>query len=170
VGDAEIGPGNLMPINIPGNTAFATFTGQVVGNRDLNPDMSAAPAYDTPLSLLNGGRGIQPGFLVITDGAGGTATIDLTAAATIGDVITAINAAPGIDVTASINSDGTGLLIDDNTLEPALPLTIAEDPLASPANPFARPAGSAQIVLRSAASSLSVSGTRDRRPGLEGRS
>jgi flagellin-like hook-associated protein FlgL len=129
---AEIGPANVMAINIPGNAAFATFSGEVVGDRDLNPDISAGPVYDTPLALLNDGAGVQPGSIVITDGTGASATIDLTGAATIGDVINAINSAAGIDVTASINSDGTGILIDDNTLEPALPLTITEDPSAVP--------------------------------------
>lgn len=138
---AEIGHGNVMPINVPGNAAFATFTGQVIGDRDLNADISAGPAYDTLLSQLNGGQGVQPGNIVITDGTGASATIDLTAAATVGDVINAINSAAGVDVTASINFDGTGILLDDNTLEPALPLTVTEDPAASPSTTTAADLG-----------------------------
>jgi len=137
----EIGPENVITINIPGNVAFSTFFGQVVGNEDLDPDISDGPALDTPLAQLNGGLGVQPGNIVITDGSGASATIDLTAAATIGDVIAAINAAAAIDVTASINADGTGLLITDNTVSPALPLTITEDPLAVPATTTAADLG-----------------------------
>ncbi len=111
----EIGPGNVIPINIPGNAAFATFIGQVIGDRDLNPDISAGPSFDTPLAQLNGGNGVQPGSIVITDGSGASATVDLTTAATIGDVIAAINGAAGVTVTASVNSDGYGLLITDNS-------------------------------------------------------
>jgi flagellin-like hook-associated protein FlgL len=128
---SEIGPANVLPVNIPGNTAFSTHFGQVIGDLDLNPDISADSAYDTPLALLNGGNGVQPGSIVITDGTGASATIDLGGAATIGDVINAINSAAGINVTAAVNADGNGLIIDDNTLEPASPLTITEGPSAT---------------------------------------
>ncbi len=129
----EIGPGNVISTNMPGNMTFAAYSGQVIGDADLDPDISAGPAYDTPLALLNEGRGVQAGSIVITDGTGASATIDLSGATTIGEVITAINSTAGINVTASINPDGTGLLIDDNTINPSQPLTIAEDPLAIPA-------------------------------------
>jgi flagellar hook-associated protein 3 FlgL len=42
--------------------------------------------------------------------------VDLTTTATVGDVIAAINAAGGGSVTASLASDGNGLVIDDNTV------------------------------------------------------
>jgi flagellin-like hook-associated protein FlgL len=137
----EIGPNNVIEINIPGNVAFGTFIGQVIGDVDLDPDISTVPAFDTPLAQLNGGNGVQPGSIVITDGSGASATIDLSAAVTISDVVAAINAAAAIDVTASINNDGNGLLITDNTVSPALPLTIAEDPLAIPATTTAADLG-----------------------------
>jgi len=122
----EIGPNNVIPINIPGNIAFSTFIGQVIGDNNLNPDISAGPAFDTPLAQLNGGAGVQPGSIDITDGSGASATIDLSGETTIGGVIAAINAAAGIDVTASVNEDGSGLMITDNTVGPTLPLTITE--------------------------------------------
>ncbi|UCD56536.1 MAG: flagellar hook-associated protein FlgL [Candidatus Hydrogenedentota bacterium] len=127
----EIGPGNVIPINIPGNAAFATSTGQVIGNADLNPDISAGPSFDTPLSQLNGGNGVQPGSIVITDGSGASATVDLSGAVTISDVIATINSAAGINVTASVNIDGSGLLITDNS-GGVDPLQITEDPFAVP--------------------------------------
>lgn len=122
----EIGPGNVIEINMPGNEIFSTSIGQVIGTVNLNPDISGGPGFDTPLAHLNGGDGVQPGSIIITDGSGASATINLSAAATIGDVITAINSAAGINVTASINSVENGLLITDNTTNPTLPLTIAE--------------------------------------------
>ncbi len=128
----EIGPGNVITINQPGSTIFAASAGQVIGDVDLNPDISAGPDFDTPLAQLNGGEGVQPGSIVITDGSGASATVDLSSAVTIGDVIAAINSAAGINVTASINYDGNGLLIADNTVDPTLPLTITEDPAAVP--------------------------------------
>jgi flagellar hook-associated protein 2 len=58
---------------------------------------------DTALSDLNGGHGIQRGRIVISDTTHSTsATIDLSRAATVSDVIDAINAGTGIDVTASV--------------------------------------------------------------------
>ena len=65
------------------------------------------PTIDQPVSvdLLNGGEGIAPGEIQITDRAGATATVNLTGAQTIGDVINAINSATGIQVQASVNGD-----------------------------------------------------------------
>jgi flagellin-like hook-associated protein FlgL len=53
-------------------------------------------------------------------------------------------------VTASINADGNGLFIDDNTVDPTLPLIIAEDPAASPATTTAADLG----ILGSSVGSL----------------
>lgn len=68
---------------------------------------------ETKLSELNGGSGVSRGSIQITDRRGGSATIDLGAAVTIDDVLTAINDNSSIDVTASI--DGDRLKIVDNT-------------------------------------------------------
>jgi flagellar hook-associated protein 2 len=75
---------------------------------------------DTALSDLNGGSGVARGKIVITQsGAGsGSATIDLSRAASVSDVINSINTAEGIDVTASVSgghfviaADTPGVLI-----------------------------------------------------------
>ena len=42
----EIGPNNVIQINIPGDTAFNTFIGQIVGREDLNPDISGGPGFE----------------------------------------------------------------------------------------------------------------------------
>jgi flagellar hook-associated protein 2 len=67
------------------------------------------------LSQINGGNGVTLGNLKITDRAGNTATVDLRAARTVDDVLTAINSTQGIDVTASI--DGDSIKLVDNTGE-----------------------------------------------------
>ncbi len=58
---------------------------------------------DTPLNLAltNGGAGFSPGKIQITDRSGATATIDLSAAQNIDDVIQAINSNTTIHVQAS---------------------------------------------------------------------
>lgn len=60
---------------------------------------------DTELAQLNGGQGIQRGSIIITDSAGQSATIDLSRVATVNEVLDAINAAEGINVTASVDGD-----------------------------------------------------------------
>ena len=81
-----------------------------------DPTITAA----TPLVNLNGGTGVDslPGKFTVRNGAGTTSVaIDITGAATVGDVLTAINtqlATAGINnVTAAINGGGTGITITD---------------------------------------------------------
>ncbi len=60
----------------------------------------------TRLEELNGGDGIQRGRIRVTDRAGRTAIVDLTAALTVNDAIDAINNASGISVTARLATTG----------------------------------------------------------------
>lgn len=71
---------------------------------------------NTLLADYNGGKGVTPGKFKITNAAGLSATIDLTSSSTIrlGQVIDKINGA-GINVTASINANGDGLLLTDGS-------------------------------------------------------
>jgi flagellar hook-associated protein 3 FlgL len=68
----------------------------------------------TPLSVLNGGRGIVPASILISDGTD-TQIIDLSSAATIGDVADLISANPpaGRTVTATITATSLSIDIDD---------------------------------------------------------
>jgi flagellar hook-associated protein 2 len=67
----------------------------------------------TNLSDLNGGRGVEAGSIRITDRSGESAVIDLSTAATIDDVINAINESADINVTAT--SDGDAIRLVDKT-------------------------------------------------------
>ncbi len=68
---------------------------------------------DVSLSALNGGDGVERGEIRITDSDGSSANIDLSKAATVNDVLDAINNAEDINVTASIR-DGRFILTDNN--------------------------------------------------------
>lgn len=71
----------------------------------------------TPLlSSLEGGRGFDGGLgqLELTDRSGASATVDLSAAQTLNDVIDAVNAA-GLGVKAGINESRNGIQIEDTT-------------------------------------------------------
>ncbi|MGP0630042.1 flagellar hook-associated protein FlgL [Nitrospina sp. 32_T5] len=108
----EVADGLTVPITKPGSEVFAV---------DLNPAVTTA----TNLSDLNGGAGVTLGSLSITDRAGNNAVVNLGAATTVNDVIVAINGA-GINVTASINSTGDGLLLTDTSTAITQALTVTE--------------------------------------------
>ncbi len=80
------------------------------GTIDISPD----GFLDNSLSLskLNGGRGVEAGVIRITDRSGASAAIDLTAAQTIDDVLTAINDA---DVGVYATTVGGAIKLIDQT-------------------------------------------------------
>ncbi len=91
----------------------------------IRSDRLVAGLSDTLLSSLNGGRGLGPlGQLSITDRSGAAASIDLSTATTLGDVIETINAAP-VGVKAQLNRTKTGIELIDNTGSTSHALVIA---------------------------------------------
>jgi flagellin-like hook-associated protein FlgL len=103
-----------------------TLTTNVVASQFLVTDLQPALDRSTPLASLRQGQGIQPGSIAITDRAGKTATVDLSQAVTVGDVIDAISAASGVNVTATVNNTQSGLTIVDDNAAPVRNLTIAD--------------------------------------------
>lgn len=80
---------------------------------------------DTLLSSLDGGKGLGTlGQLSITDRSGSSATVDLSAAKTLDEVIQSINAA-AVGVKAQLNRTKTGIELIDNTGSTANQLVIA---------------------------------------------
>ncbi|MBN1514083.1 MAG: flagellar filament capping protein FliD [Phycisphaerae bacterium] len=74
-----------------------------IGHGQLNPA--------TEIDSLRGGQGIRRGTFTITDGAGGSARIDLRAAVLVDDIIDAINNQTDANVRASVSGDG--IVIED---------------------------------------------------------
>jgi flagellar hook-associated protein 3 FlgL len=101
-----------IDFSIPGSQVLAT---------DLNPQIT----NNTLVSSLNGGAGITPGSISISDRAGNTASISINSMDTIGSVISNINSA-GVNVTASINSSGNGLQLVDNSTVITQSMTVSE--------------------------------------------
>ncbi|NOY29202.1 MAG: flagellar filament capping protein FliD [Planctomycetes bacterium] len=102
-----------------------TDTQVVDGTGAYSVDLSDIDGSSNSISLstLNGGAGIDASDIRITDSSGsGITVLDLNGAdagiTTIGQLIDAINdrAAAGANVTASINSSGTGILLTDNVV------------------------------------------------------
>lgn len=77
---------------------------------------SSVPALPTrSLAALNSGNGVRAGSIKIIDRAGNSATLNLANAATVQDVLTAINNQSGIKVKASVNASGTALVLTDSS-------------------------------------------------------
>jgi len=66
------------------------------------------------LRSLNGGSGIGAGTIQLTDRSGATAAVDLSGAATLSEVIAAINGA-GTAITATITGSGLGIELIDSS-------------------------------------------------------
>lgn len=131
VTDSSSGTGTLTITEVNGTAAkdlgllgASTSTdesGQQVidGTSTLEIDLSTIDATDSvALSTLNNGNGISLGIFEVTDSSGAAGFVRLNEpgneAFTIQDVVDKINALDSVNVTAAINSEGTGIEITDN--------------------------------------------------------
>ncbi len=123
VGGIFFGDNGLINLSMSAKQTIATNT---IGSEFLVTDVRPNIDANTPLSSLHQGQGISPGSLMITDRVGGTASIDLSTAITVSDVLTTISGAAGINVTAMLNTSGNGITIVDNNASPTRNLTIQD--------------------------------------------
>jgi flagellin-like hook-associated protein FlgL len=93
-------------ILLTGIEAFGVRGAELGGAIDLDPAIWEL----TSVMELNGGDGAVLSQIAITDGDGATQTIDLTGAATVGEVLSRINSA-GLAIDAGVNAASNGLLI-----------------------------------------------------------
>ncbi len=77
------------------------------------------------VKTLNGGKGFALGQLSLTDRAGNSATVDLSTAETLEDILAAINAA-GVGIRAEVNPARNGIRLVDTTGSTAGPLVVAD--------------------------------------------
>ncbi|HUY92815.1 MAG TPA: flagellar filament capping protein FliD [Pirellulales bacterium] len=104
------------------SNGFSDSTTATIGAGTITIKRGGFVNPSTSLAQLNGGQGVARGAITITDRSGASATIDLTAAQTIDDVVNAINQATGIHVQASVNGDG--LVLTDKTGQTAANLSV----------------------------------------------
>lgn len=90
-----------------GAEVFGTYSPDLPGSLDLNPILTS----DTLLADLHGGRGVRLGSLEIADGTT-KRIIDLSSAATLGDVADLIEANPPVGRTLTVTIAAQGLTID----------------------------------------------------------
>jgi flagellar hook-associated protein 2 len=114
--DLTSGGGDFTLTSLYGSGALASLglTGEAVDGV-IQSGRLMGGLGSTRLSRLNGGSGLGAlGTLQLTDSSGTMATVDLSAAETIDDVLDAINAA-GTGITASVNDSATGILLTDSS-------------------------------------------------------
>jgi flagellar hook-associated protein 3 len=106
--------GFLFSTNVPGSDVFGGLSAAVQGSVDLNPQLTS----DTALTTINGGQGISPNAAIsVTVNNGSTATtsiVDLSSAATIGDVARLIESHPPAGSTLTVDVVNNGLSITSN--------------------------------------------------------
>lgn len=90
---------------------FANTDQQLVGSGEITIARGGQLASSTRLSLLNGGAGIKRGSIRITDRSGTAATIDLSKAYSIDDVLSAIN--DQSDVAVQAHTSGGRIVLTD---------------------------------------------------------
>jgi len=103
---------------------FANSDTQKIGAGTIEISQGGELFNSTRLDTFNGGGGIQRGSIRITDRSGVSATVDLSSAFTIDDVLTAINESSGISVTAS--TSGGSLVLNDTSGSTASDLIVEE--------------------------------------------
>lgn len=103
---------------------FVNSDQQLVGAGTITVSDGGRADTDTLLSTLNGGAGVHRGVIRITDRSGASADVDLTAAATVTDVLSAINSASGISVNAA--AQGDKIVLTDKTGQTATNLTVTD--------------------------------------------
>ena len=106
--------GSEIPYTLNGNQVFGGLSSQVIGYRNLTPAVNA----NTRLADLNGATlaGVHPGTINVTIGAA-TVAVDLSQAATAGDVVNLVNNAlttAGSDASLSL-SGGSIVVTGDST-------------------------------------------------------
>lgn len=92
---------------------FANTDKQLVGAGEITIARGGQLSSETRLSLLNGGTGVKRGSIKITDRAGKSATIDLSKAYSVDDVIDAINEQSEVAVAA--HTDGGKIVLTDSS-------------------------------------------------------
>ena len=106
------------------SAGFANTTQQLVGAGTITIAPGGQLATQTGLDVLNGGAGINRGIIQITDRSGASASVDLSNATTVDDVLSAINNTSGIAVHAGVQ--GGAIVLTDTSGQSTSNLTVID--------------------------------------------
>ncbi len=110
-GDTAIRVLQLAQTHVVSSDSFASSSAALGQSGTLEVRSQGFIDSSKELKELNGGQGVQAGQIRITDRSGGTATIDISSARTVDDVLDAINQSSTVRVKARV--DGDRFVIDD---------------------------------------------------------
>ena len=104
----------LFATNVTGQQVFGAISAAVQSNVDLNPVVTS----NTRLADLNGGRGVTAGSITLANGTGATATVDISRAETVGDVVQLLQSAnlAGSQIQAWVSSSGIQVQLSSGNL------------------------------------------------------
>ena len=116
-GNPAVGQYQYTPLQLAQNDQFqsSTFSSQTnsLGAGSFTFRYGGTVNQGESLDVLNGGNGVPRGSIKITDHSGATATIDLSSAQTVDDVLQAINSNTTVHVTA--RASGGAIKLTDNS-------------------------------------------------------
>ncbi len=115
-GNPAVGKYSFTPVQTASSQQFLSQSfgaTEAVGAGSFTFQVGGFVDQGISLDQLNSGAGVQRGKIRVTDRTGDTATIDLSFARTIDDVLAAFNENSEINVTASV--DGDRIKLTDNT-------------------------------------------------------
>lgn len=114
-----LGEGNTVTVSAGGGSTAAADLGildaTITGGLTYESRPLLAGLNTVLLSSLNGGAGVSPGTISLTDRLGQAATVELSTAHTLQDAIDLINADGSTSLVASVNSAGTGIQLKDTS-------------------------------------------------------
>ncbi len=114
-----VNPADSITVTEVGSKAATDLGILKTGTGQINGSDVLAGIDTVLLSSLNGGQGLSLGSITLADrtnnGGNGPATIDLSGAHTVQDILDAINSAPNAKVAASLNASGNGIQIVDRS-------------------------------------------------------
>lgn len=125
----------LAAVDTSGGSGNLTISGAAASVLGLEVDVASDTARGenvqrqyvslaSGLEDLNYGRGIGRGKFRITDGSGNSSVVDIGSdSVTLQDIIAEINSRP-VDVTARLNDNGDGLVIEDTGADSQTPIKI----------------------------------------------
>lgn len=138
--DNTTGSESFSVNNLSGSNAAEVFgLNAAASGNELTGKRLSAGLNSVLLRNLRGGQGIaQLGSIALTDRTGASATVDLSSAETLDDVLNGINTATAsgnvrLKLQASLSDDGTGIVVRDTSGSTASNLIIADQSVGTTA-------------------------------------
>jgi flagellar hook-associated protein 2 len=114
--DTSGGGGSFSVVDTNGSHAATDLGIATTGAGGIISGKPVIAGIDTVLlGSLKGGAGVPLGQITVTDRSNATATIDLSGAKTVQDILDTINSASGVRVTAALNASGDGIQLQDSS-------------------------------------------------------